>query len=197
MEFKDIVKQFADGTADEQDVIKAYEDATSNMVPRSRLNDKNEDIKELQAQLEERTNQIESLQSNVADESEYKKQLEELKKANDDWSTKYQESQLNNAIKLGVAKDANDPNDILAFINKDGLELTDDGEVKGLEDAINNLKESKSYLFASNKPTGKTPAGGSNPSGGLTTEQFNAMSFDERQDLYTNDPTTFNKLIGG
>ncbi|WP_432724264.1 phage scaffolding protein [Staphylococcus equorum] len=154
MEFKDIVKQFADGTADEQDVIKAYEDATSNMVPRSRLNDKNEDIKELQAQLEERNNQIESLQSNVADESEYKKQLEELKKANDDWSNKYQQSQLNNAIKLGVAKDANDPNDILAFINKDELELTDDGEVKGLEDAINTLRESKSYLFASNKPTG-------------------------------------------
>lgn len=194
MEFKDIVKQFADGTADEQDVIKAYEDATSNMVPRSRLNDKNEDIKELQAQLEERNNQIESLQSNVADESEYKKQLEELKKANDDWSTKYQESQLNNAIKLGVAKDANDPNDILAFINKDGLELSDDGEVKGLEDAINNLKESKSYLFASNKPTGKTPLGGSDPTGGITKEQFNAMNYTDKVALYESDPSKYQEL---
>lgn len=194
MEFKDIVKQFADGTADEQDVIKAYEDATSNMVPRSRLNDKNEDIKELQAQLEERNNQIESLQSNVADESEYKKQLEELKKANDDWSTKYQESQLNNAIKLGVAKDANDPNDILAFINKDELELTDEGEVKGLEDAINNLKESKSYLFASNKPTGKTPLGGSDPTGGITKEQFNAMNYTDKVALYESDPSKYQEL---
>lgn len=194
MEFKDIVKQFADGTADEQDVIKAYEDATSNMVPRSRLNDKNEDIKELQAQLEERNNQIESLQSNVADESEYKKQLEELKKANGDWSTKYQESQLNNAIKLGVAKDANDPNDILAFINKDGLELSDDGEVKGLEDAINNLKESKSYLFASNKPTGKTPLGGSDPTGGITKEQFNAMNYTDKVALYESDPSKYQEL---
>lgn len=194
MEFKDIVKQFADGTADEKDVIKAYEDATSNMVPRSRLNDKNEDIKELQAQLEERNKQIESLQSNVADESEYKKQLEELKKANDDWSTKYQESQLNNAIKLGVAKDANDPNDILAFINKDGLELSDDGEVKGLEDAINNLKESKSYLFASNKPTGKTPLGGSDPTGGITKEQFNAMNYTDKVALYESDPSKYQEL---
>ncbi|MCM3071725.1 phage scaffolding protein [Staphylococcus equorum] len=194
MEFKDIVKQFADGTADEQDVIKAYEDATSNMVPRSRLNDKNEDIKELQAQLEERNNQIESLQLNVADESEYKKQLEELKKANDDWSNKYQQSQLNNAIKLGVAKDANDPNDILAFINKDELELADDGEVKGLEDAINNLKESKSYLFASNKPTGKTPLGGSDPTGGITKEQFNAMNYTDKVALYENDPSKYQEL---
>ncbi|MGX5789870.1 phage scaffolding protein [Staphylococcus equorum] len=194
MEFKDIVKQFADGTADEQDVIKAYEDATSNMVPRSRLNDKNEDIKELQAQLEERNNQIESLQSNVADESEYKKQLEELKKANDDWSNKYQQSQLNNAIKLGVAKDANDPNDILAFINKDELELTDDGEVKGLEDAINTLRESKSYLFASNKPTGKTPLGGSDPTGGITKEQFNAMNYTDKVALYESDPSKYQEL---
>lgn len=194
MEFKDIVKQFADGTADEQDVIKAYEDATSNMVPRNRLNDKNEDIKELQAQLEERNNQIESLQSNVADESEYKKQLEELKKANDDWSNKYQQSQLNNAIKLGVAKDANDPNDILAFINKDELELTDDGEVKGLEDAINTLRESKSYLFASNKPTGKTPLGGSDPTGGITKEQFNAMNYTDKVALYESDPSKYQEL---
>ncbi|WP_426429073.1 phage scaffolding protein [Staphylococcus equorum] len=194
MEFKDIVKQFADGTADEQDVIKAYEDATSNMVPRSRLNDKNEDIKELQAQLEERNNQIESLQSNVADESKYKKQLEELKKANDDWSDKYQQSQLNNAIKLGVAKDANDPNDILAFINKDELELTDDGEVKGLEDAINTLRESKSYLFASNKPTGKTPLGGSDPTGGITKEQFNAMNYTDKVALYESDPSKYQEL---
>ena len=44
--------------------------------------------------------------------------------------TKYKETQLNNAVKLAVAKEANDANDILAFINKDELELVDDGTVK-------------------------------------------------------------------
>ena len=54
--------------------------------------------------------------------------------------TKYKETQLNNAVKLAVAKEANDANDILAFINKDELELVDDGTVKGLDEAIKRLK---------------------------------------------------------
>lgn len=195
MEFKDLVKQFADGSADDQTLIDAYENATENMVPRSRLNDKNEDIKELQAQLAQRDEQIKTLQSSVEDESELSKQLEELKQSNADWSTKYQKSQLNNAIKLGVAKDANDPNDILAFLNTDGLEVQEDGTVKGLDERIKELRETKPYLFAETKPTGRTPEGGSNPTGGITKEQFNAMTFDERQELYTNQPETFNKLI--
>ena len=41
-----------------------------------------------------------------------------------------------------VAKEANDANDILAFINKDELELVDDGTVKGLDEAVETLKES-------------------------------------------------------
>ncbi|HGZ8903245.1 TPA: phage scaffolding protein, partial [Staphylococcus aureus] len=90
----------------------------------------------------------------VKDDSEIQKELEELKNQNSEWETKYKETQLNNAVKLAVAKEANDANDILAFINKDELELVDDGTVKGLDEAIKTLKESKPYLFASSKPVG-------------------------------------------
>ncbi|WP_460910886.1 phage scaffolding protein, partial [Staphylococcus aureus] len=82
----------------------------------------------------------------VKDDSEIQKELEELKNQNSEWETKYKETQLNNAVKLAVAKEANDANDILAFINKDELELVDDGTVKGLDEAIKTLKESKPYL---------------------------------------------------
>ena len=56
----------------------------------------------------------------------------------------YKQSQL--AV-VAVAKDANDADDILAFINKDELELQDDGTVKGLDKAIETLKEAKPYLY--------------------------------------------------
>lgn len=197
MDLNALLEQFSNGEVDKQKVVDAIEEQNSGMVPRSRLNDKNTEIKDLKEELTNRDNQIETLEKSVKQDSELQNELEQLKQTNADWQTKYQESQLNNAIKLGVAKDANDPNDILAFINKDGLEVQEDGEVKGLDDALSNLRESKPYLFADIKKTGNSPIDGSNPTGGLTSEQFNSMSFDDKQNLYQNDPDTFNKLIGG
>lgn len=197
MDLNALLEQFSNGEVDKQKVVDAIEEQNSGMVPRSRLNDKNTEIKELKEELTNRDKQIETLEKSVKQDSELQNELEQLKQTNADWQTKYQESQLNNAIKLGVAKDANDPNDILAFINKDGLEVQEDGEVKGLDDALSNLRESKPYLFADIKKTGNSPIDGSNPTGGLTSEQFNSMSFDDKQNLYQNDPDTFNKLIGG
>lgn len=197
MDLNALLEQFSNGEVDKQKVVDAIEEQNSGMVPRSRLNDKNTEIKDLKEELTNRDKQIETLEKSVKQDSELQNELDQLKQTNADWQTKYQESQLNNAIKLGVAKDANDPNDILAFINKDGLEVQEDGEVKGLDDALSNLRESKPYLFADIKKTGNRPIDGSNPTGGLTSEQFNSMSFDDKQNLYQNDPDTFNKLIGG
>lgn len=73
--------------------------------------------------------------------------------------------------------------------------LVDDGTVKGLDEAIKTLKESKPYLFASSKPVGKTPKGGGNPDSGVTKEKFDNMSVAERNELYLNDRETFEKLV--
>ncbi|RIN37030.1 hypothetical protein BU065_01240 [Staphylococcus succinus] len=194
MDLNALLEQFSNGEVDKQKVVDAIEEQNSGMVPRSRLNDKNTEIKDLKEELTNRDKQIETLEKSVKQDSELQNELEQLKQTNADWQTKYQESQLNNAIKLGVAKDANDPNDILAFINKDGLEVQEDGEVKGLDDALSNLRESKPYLFAETKPTGTSPIDGKNPTGGITKEQFNKMGVAERNELFTSNPDTYNQL---
>ncbi|MDU4450745.1 MAG: phage scaffolding protein, partial [Staphylococcus lugdunensis] len=153
MDLYALLGQFKDGEIDKQKVIDAIDESKSGMVPRSRLNDKNAEIDELKAEITNRDEQIAKLHDSVKDDSELQKELDELKDKNAEWQTKYQESQLNNAVKLAVAKDANDADDILAFINKDELELQDDGKVKGLDKAIESLKESKPYLFAESKPS--------------------------------------------
>lgn len=195
MEFKDLLKQFADGSADEQAVIEAYEKATEGMIPRSRLNDKNEDIKELQEQLAKRDEQIVELQKSVKDESEISKELEELKQSNAEWSEKYQQSQLNNAIKLAVAKDAINADHVLKLLDTDGLELQDDGSVQGLDDKLKSFKEENGHLFGADKPTGKSPQDGNNPTGGITKEQFDQMGVSEREQLFVNDRKTYDQLI--
>lgn len=195
MDLYALLGQFKDGEIDKQKVIDAIDESKSGMVPRSRLNDKNAEIDELKAEITNRDEQIAKLHDSVKDDSELQKELDELKDKNTEWQTKYQESQLNNAVKLAVAKDANDADDILAFINKDELELQDDGKVKGLDKAIESLKESKPYLFAESKPSGRTPDDGKNVNGGVTQEEFNNMSVAERTDLFVNDRKTYDALI--
>ena len=195
MDLYALLGQFKDGEIDKQKVIDAIDESKSGMVPRTRLNDKNAEIDELKAEITNRDEQIAKLQDSVKDDSELQKELDELKDKNAEWQTKYQESQLNNAVKLAVAKDANDADDILAFINKDELELQDDGKVKGLDKAIESLKESKPYLFAESKPSGRTPDDGKNVNGGVTQEEFNNMSVAERTNLFVNDRKTYDALI--
>ncbi len=195
MEFKDLLKQFADGSADEQTVIEAYEKATEGMIPRSRLNDKNEDIKELQEQIAKRDEQIVELQKSVKGESEISKELEELKQSNAEWSEKYQQSQLNNAIKLAVAKDAINADHVLKLLDTDGLELQEDGSVKGLNEKLETFKNENTHLFGADKPTGKSPQDGNNPTGGITKEQFDQMGVSEREQLFINDRKTYDQLI--
>lgn len=194
MDLNAVLTQFENGEIDKQKVIDSVEEMNSGMVPRSRLNDKNAEIKDLKEEMSNRDSQIEKLEKSVEKDSDAQKEVEKLKQENADWQDKYQQTQLNNAIKLGVAKDANDPNDILAFIKTDDLELQDDGKVKGLDNALESLRESKPYLFADSKKTGNSPVDGNNPTGGLTKEQFNGMSVDERTQLFVNDRATYDKL---
>lgn len=195
MDLQALLEKFKNGEVDAQKVIDAVDESKSSMVPRSRLNDKTEEIKDLQTEIENRDKQISQLEKSVKDESEIQKELEQVKQQNADWQNKYQQSQLNNAIKLAVAKDANDADDVLALLNKEGLELQDDNTVKGLDDAVNQLREAKPYLFVDNKPTGRTPNDGVSPQGGLTQEQFDNMSVAERTDLFVNDRSTYDKFV--
>lgn len=195
MDLKALLEQFKNGEVDEQKVLDTFDESQSGMVPRSRLNDKNAEIKDLKEEITNRDEQIANLQKSVKDESEIQKELDKVKQENADWQSKYEETQLNNAIKLAVAKDANDANDVLLMLDKSNLELQEDGTVKGLEDAVKALQESKPYLFAEQKPTGRTPNEGDNVSGGITKEQFDNMTVSDRENLFYNHRETYDALI--
>ncbi|WP_194747590.1 phage scaffolding protein [Staphylococcus chromogenes] len=195
MELSALLDQFANGEIDKQKILDTVDESQSGMVPRSRLNDKNAEIKDLKTEITNRDKQIADLEKSVKDESEIQKELDKVKQENADWQTKYEETQLNNAIKLAVAKDANDANDVLLMLDKSNLELQEDGNVKGLEDAVKALQESKPYLFADNKATGRTPNDGDTINTGITKEQFDEMTVAQREDLFYNHRETYDKLL--
>ena len=155
-----------------------------------------EQLDKANKELDNRDKQITDLQkAKDGDNQELKDKLANYEKENAQYKADMKELKLNNAVKLAVAKEANDANDILAFINQDELELQEDGTVKGLDKAVESLKESKPYLFAPSKPTGKTPADGDPMQTGITKEQFDNMSVAERTELFLNDRETHDKLL--
>lgn len=193
---KELLEKLAKGETSIDEVLTAIDNDKKDYVPRSRLNDKNTEIKDLKDELSKRDTQITDLQKAVKGNEELEKKLKDLEKINGDWEGKYKQTQIEVAIKL-AAKDAKDPADVLAFIKKDGLELLEDGTVKGLDEALKTLRESKSYLFGDVTPglKGRQP---NNPQGGepkgLTKEQFKMMGYTDRVKLFNENPDLYKQL---
>ena len=70
-----------------------------------------------------------------------------------------------------------------------------EGKLEGLEDQLKALRASDDYLFEVDGIKGRTPA---NPSGGrkssVTKDQFTAMSYAERSQLYSENPELYKQL---
>ncbi|MEB8691174.1 phage scaffolding protein [Bacillus sp. GMs2/2] len=69
---------------------------------------------------------------------------------------------LNTEIKsIARTLDANDPGDVLALLDKSTIQIDENGNYQGVEEAVNALKESKPWMFK--KVVGADAAGGANP----------------------------------
>lgn len=191
---KELLEKLSKGETTVEEVLSAIDNDKKDYVPRSRLNDKNDEIKDLKAEIKNRDDQITNLQKEVKGNEELETKLKDLEKANGDWEQKYKQTQVDTAIKL-AAKDAKDPADVLAFINKDNLKLNDDGTITGLDEALKGLRESKSYLFAEEpKLGGRNPHPPGNQQKSITKEQYDQMTYQDRVKLFEENPDLYNQL---
>ncbi|MEC1716616.1 phage scaffolding protein [Schinkia azotoformans] len=137
------------------------------MIPKSRLDEKIQEVKDLNNQIKDRDKQLEELKKVDAEGLQQKIDdlQEENKKTKMDYETKLKDTQLTSALKLALASKVHDTDLVTGLIDKTKIELGEDGNIsKGLDDQIKTLKESKSFLFVSEtKPNGikgATPPGG-------------------------------------
>lgn len=146
------------------------------MVPKSRLDDKIAELNEAKKEISTRDTQLEELKK--VDAKGLQAKIDELQQANEtaknDYEAKLKDTQLSSAIKLAVAGKVYDAELIIDLIDKNKIELGEDGKVmKGLDEQLKSLQESKSFLFTQEKSKqtfkGWVPAtnetGGENASG--------------------------------
>lgn len=148
-----------------------------NFVSKSDFNDKNVELKNLKEQLSDRDTKIEELKNSATNSEDLKAQI---KKMQDDFKAKDDEYQANiktikldNAIKLAINGKVHDEDIITSLFDREKLVLDDSGKVIGLEEQLESLKSSKSFLFKDEGKkdldggfAGNDPAGGQDPAGG-------------------------------
>lgn len=147
---------------------------------KSASKEKDAEIKGLKENLADRDKQLEDLKKSTGDSEALKEQIAEMQKSNKEAIAAKDAEILsirkNNAVEKALnGAQAKNIKAVIALLNLDDAELSEDGTIKGLDDQIKKLKESEdtAFLFnAETKPTqptlkGATPAnGGTQPTTG-------------------------------
>lgn len=174
-------------TEDQADKVVA---GFGQMIPKSRLDEKIEEVKTLKEQIGERDTQLEELKK--VDAKGLQAKIDELQTANEtakkDYEAKLKETQLSSAVKLAITGKVHDADLVASLIDGKTIELDADGNVtKGLDEQLKALQESKSFLFVPEKeeksPTfkGWNPAGSDKGAAGeLDTGSAFAKQFNEK-----------------
>lgn len=173
--------------------------------PKERFDAVNNEKKELKSQLDERDQQLNTLQKQAKGNEELQNAIEQLQEENKKVSVEYQQKLDKQAFDFAIEsalRDAKAKNikAVKANLNVDGLKLSDD-KVIGLDEQLAALKESDSYLFISENDSSPGLAGRQphvNPSaplkGNITKDQFEKMGYSERENLYRENPELYQQL---
>jgi len=136
-----------------------------HFIPKDKYNEVAEAKKKLEADIQERDNQLEQLKNAAGNSEELKAQIEQLqaenKKASEEWQAKVAQMQLDFAIEKALtAAKAKNPKAVKALLNLENVKLDGD-KLLGLDDQLKAIQQSDPYLFGDSGKVG----GGTNPPG--------------------------------
>ncbi|HHY42975.1 MAG TPA: hypothetical protein GX514_09085 [Thermoanaerobacterales bacterium] len=145
-----VKKNMKDGELDQEALVKDInKEFPKYAVPKAQYNSIAEAKRKLEEDVKIRDEQLEKLKE--VDVDKLKEQIEALQEENriakENYEKELKEIQLNSAIKLAIAGKAHDEDIVASLIKRDELVLSEDGKVIGLDEQIEALKETKSFLF--------------------------------------------------
>lgn len=141
------------GLSDSQikSILEEQAKELNGYIKKDKYDEKQKERDELNKQLKERDEQLNNLKKGYGDNEELKQRIAELQKTNEETETKFNkqinEFKLNSAIENVANKSgAKNVKALKSLLNFDAIIVSDDGVV-GLDEQINKLKETESYLF--------------------------------------------------
>jgi|SRR5690625_141097 len=158
----------------------------------------------LKEQLDDRDTQLANLKKEVKDNEELTNRITDLENENkeqkEQFETKLKDNAITNAIKLALAGKVHDEELAASLIDKEKL-VIDGDKIVGLDEQVEGLKESKSFLFKEEEPNNDpkpnfTLGNHQKGSGTITSDDFKKMSYKERLKLKQENPDQYNSLVG-
>ena len=167
-----------------------------NFIPKSKFDQVNDDKKAYKGQVEKLQTDLEAVRKKAGEVEGLNTVITELKQSLEAKDKEIANREFNYSLDTAL-KDAKCKNikAVKALLNMDEIKYKD-GKLGGLENQLNNLKESDSYLFDIEMP-GNTGGVGNFPRSGkqiITKEQFNSMSYTERVNLYNSNKELYTQL---
>ncbi|WP_424162164.1 phage scaffolding protein [Bacillus amyloliquefaciens] len=131
--------------------------------PKERFDAVNNEKKDLKSQLDERDQQLNTLQKQAKGNEELQAAIESLQEENQKTAAEYQQKLDQQAFDFAIEsalRDAKSKNikAVKANLNLDGLKLAD-GKLIGLDEQLTALRESDSYLFEEDQKSAPSIAG--------------------------------------
>lgn len=148
MNIKDLLEALSKG---EKTIDEVVAEINKETIPKTRFNEKVQEVNGLKKDLQDRDTQLETLSANAGDNQKLKDDIAALQKANDEAKTAYEQQIA--GLKLEAALDttllsakARNPKAVKALLDMDTVKLDGD-KVLGLSEQIERLQESDGYLF--------------------------------------------------
>lgn len=149
---------------------------------------------DLIAQLQKQTKDNEGIQNKITD---YQNQIKTLQE-------EAVKARTESALKIGLLSAGAKPDDIdyLMFkMEHDGdwtPELSEDGQIKGLDDKLKGLKTQYPAQFeaTSNKIIDEKKLDKQNEKDGVTADEFRKMGYQQKNQLFNENPELYRKLSG-
>jgi hypothetical protein len=140
-----------------------------HFIPKDKYNEVAEAKKKLEADIQERDNQLEQLKNAAGNSEELKAQIEQLQaenqKAAEEWQAKMAQMQLDFAIdKALTAAKAKNAKAVKALLDMEKVKLDGD-QLLGIDEQLKAIQQSDPYLFGEpgKVGSGTNPPGAGNP----------------------------------
>ena len=130
----------------------------AEFVPASRLDEVTSQREQFKSQVNEANAQLEKLKREAGDNQAIKAQLQALIDQNNNLLGDLEKARVDAEIAM-AARDANNPKDILVFIDRNAIKVRSNGEIVGVKEEVERIKAEKPYLFTASADGGAGTGG--------------------------------------
>lgn len=118
----------------------------AEFVPSSRLSEVVQQRDTFKAKIEKLNEQLETLKGQAGNSAELNTKLQTIMGENEKLLEELEKSKITTAIMV-AAKDAYNSKAVLPFVNMENIKVTKKGEILGIDEEIDRIKEEMPFLF--------------------------------------------------